>query len=568
MSNLLFYGDNLSILRNEIKDESIDLIYLDPPFKSNATYNILFKGQSGKQSSSQIRVFEDTWRWGMEAENAFDEIMKSGENSNVSEMIRSMRIFLGQNDMMAYLVMMAVRLVELHRVLKPGGSIYLHCDDTASHYIKVLMDAVFGQENYVNNIVWRRATSHNDPKRFGRIADHILFYSKSGGKHFWNGYAAAMPKTEEEIKDAYPSEDERGHYRTADLTGSMHNAKKGSPSSLPWRGYDVHSMGRHWSPPKTGFYARYIEENLLPGYLAIKGVHERLDALDKAGLIHHPKKGKWPGLKRYAAADQGNPPQNIILKPTGFTNYTKGKEYLGYPTQKPLALLEKLIKVSSKKGDVVLDPFCGCGTAVHAAQKLGRKWIGIDVTHLAISLVERRLTDAFPKVKYEVHGTPKDLEGARELAKRDKYQFEWWALSLVKAIPYQGKKRGADSGIDGLVYFQENRDTNERVVIQVKGGASVGVSMIRDLKGTMEREKAPLGLLVTLAEPTAPMKKEAVAAGFHTIYGGEGRRYPKVQIITIEELLGGKTPEIPRIDELAFKKTPRELGEMKPEKLL
>jgi len=283
-NNSLYYGDNLPILRNEIKDESVDLIYLDPPFNSKASYNILFREQTGRKSASQIEAFEDTWHWTEEAETAFGEIIESGNsnNSNIAEMIRAMRRFLGENDMMAYMAMMAVRLIELRRTLKPTGSIYLHCDDTASHYIKILMDAVFGIRRYRNNIVWRRATSHNDPKRFGRIADHILLYSK-GDNPFWDGYAAATQKSDEDMKNAYPSKDERGFFRSDNLTGSLHGASKKSPSTLPWHGYDVYEMGRCWSPPKTGQYARYIDENLLPGYLKTKGVHERLDALDKAG---------------------------------------------------------------------------------------------------------------------------------------------------------------------------------------------------------------------------------------------------------------------------------------------
>lgn len=532
MSNLLFYGDNLSILRDEIKDETVDLIYLDPPFKSDVNYNILFREKSGKHSSSQIRVFEDTWHWSEEAESAYEEIMQmgGGGNTNVSELVRSMRSFLGSNDMMAYLVMMAVRLVELHRILKPSGSIYLHCDPTASHYLKVLIDAAFGSSSFRNEIVWeRRNEKHNlAQKHMGRSHDIILFYGKTEKSLYRKQF---LPYSKEYIESNYKHEDEKGRYTTFPCTNEAGGNKP----------YEFRGITRAWRfEPK------------------------RMEQMFQDGLLVQPNSGSPFRYKKYLRNAEGVPLQDLWsdIPPA------RGNESLGYPTQKPIALLERIIKSSSKKGDVVLDPFCGCGTAVHAAQKLGRKWIGIDVTHLAISLVERRLTDAFPKVKYEVHGTPKDLEGARELAKRDKYQFEWWALSLVKAIPYQGRKRGADSGIDGLVYFQENRDTNERVVIQVKGGANVGVSMIRDLKGTMEREKAPLGLLVTLAEPTAPMKKEAVSAGFHTIYGGEGRRYPKVQIITIEELLEGKTPEIPRIDELGFKKTPRELEEMKSEKLL
>ncbi len=477
--NRLYYGDNFFILRDEIRDESVDLIYLDPPFNSKANYNILFKEQTGKQSSSQIEAFDDTWHWTEEAESAFDNILRSG-NSNITDMINAMRSFLGENDMMAYLVMMAVRLIELHRVLKPTGSIYLHCDPTASHYLKVLMDCVFDGDRFNNEIVWHYYNKYSAGKKvWGRNYDQILFYRKSNNWIF-------NPQREKRDKPVKQLVREN-------IDGVLKN-KKGSDGKVIYRIADDKKVDSVWSLP--------------------------------------------------------------CLQPAN-------PERLGYPTQKPLALLERIIKASSNKGDVILDPFCGCGTAIHAAEKLGRNWIGIDITHLAISLIERRLKDAFPKIQYEVHGTPKDLEGARDLAGRDKYQFEWWALSLIEAVPYQGKKKGADSGIDGVIYFHEDKNTVERVIVSVKGGANVGVSMIRDLKGTMEREKAMLGLLITLAEPTAPMKREAVASRFHTIYG-EKEQFPKIQIVTIEELLDGRKPKLPIFKSMTFRKAKlEEAGEQR-----
>ena len=561
-NNTLYFGDNLNILRQYVADESVDLIYLDPPFNSKATYNVLFQEKSGQQSAAQITAFDDTWQWGAESEATYHEVVTDGPKS-LGDLLQAMRAFLGQNNMMAYLTMMAPRLVELHRVLKVTGSIYLHCDDTACHYIKLLMDAIFGTTAYRNHIVWRRATSHNDPSRFGRITDHILFYAK-GHNPYWDGYAAATHKSAEERQKAYPSKDERGYYRTADLTGPLHGAAKGVPSTLPWHGYDVHAMGRCWSPPKTGTYARYIDEHLLPGYLQIEGVHARLDALDNAGLIHHPQKGKWPGLKRYASADQGTPPQNLILEPIGFTNYNKGKEYLGYPTQKPLGLLEKIIKVSSAEGDVVLDPFCGCGTAIAAAERLNRSWIGIDVTHLAITLIRHRLHDSFGEDlrPYQLIGDPKDLHSAHSLAQHDRYQFEWWALGLVDARPAQDKRKGADAGIDGYInFFDDNSGQAKRVVVQVKSG-NVSVSQIRDLKGVLAREKAAIGLFITLKPPTGPMRKEAAAAGFYQPSHFLDHTFPRVQILTIEELLGGTQAQYPRFaPQATFRQAPRRLRE-------
>jgi hypothetical protein len=239
-----------------------------------------------------------------------------------------------------------------------------------------------------------------------------------------------------------------------------------------------------------------------------------------------------------------------------------GGERLGYPTQKPVALLERIISSSSNPGDLVLDPFCGCGTAVHAAQKLGRAWIGIDVTHLAISLIERRLKDAFADVAFEVHGTPIDLWGARDLALRDKYQFQWWAVSLIDAQPFAGKKKGADGGIDGLIYFKSDPRTTERAIVSVKGGDSVGVPMIRDLKGVLERERAPIGVFLTLSPPTRPMETEAASAGFYEL---GGRRYPRLQILTIEQALAGTKPAIPHVDTgAAFKRASREEPDNQP----
>jgi site-specific DNA-methyltransferase (adenine-specific) len=237
---------------------------------------------------------------------------------------------------------------------------------------------------------------------------------------------------------------------------------------------------------------------------------------------------------------------------------SQAQERLGYPTQKPLPLLERIILASSNEGDVILDPFCGCGTAVHAAQKLERRWIGIDVTHLAISLIERRLKDAFPGTSFDVHGTPKDIDGARALAAQDKYQFQWWAVSLVDAIPYGGKKKGADSGIDGHIYFKPDGKTTEKAIVSVKGGDNVSVPMVRDLGHVTDREKAKVGVFITLTEPTKPMEIEAVKAGY---YETEHGKFPKIQILTIADLFAGKKPHLPWVDPASFRKATQELKE-------
>ena len=377
-SRTIFTGDNLDILRG-INSECVDLVYLDPPFKSDQTY------AAPLDSEAKGAEFRDVWTLSDMKEEWLDEI--EYRRPALFHLINGAKLSHSES-MAGYLTFMAIRLLEMHRVLKPTGSIYLHCDDTASHYLKGVMDALFGSGNYINNIVWKRATSHNDPSRFGRILDHLFLYSK-GPNPCWN--VVATPKSDGELLTAYPSKDERGRYRSDNLTGPRHNAERGSPSTLPWRRYDVFAMNRVWSVPKTGKYAEHIEQNFIPGYREIEGIHDRLDALDEAGLIYHPVKGRWPGLKRYADADTGNPPQNLFTEPQGFTNFsTKSVEYTGWRTQKPLALLERIIKASSNEGDLVLDPFCGCATACIAAEKLGRQWIGIDIAPQAAEVLKDR----------------------------------------------------------------------------------------------------------------------------------------------------------------------------------
>ena len=519
--NRLYYGDNLTVLRGCISDESVDLIYLDPPFNSQATYNVLFKSTAGEQSRAQIEAFDDTWHWGEEAELAFDGVMSSG-NSDAAEMLRAMRAFLKENDMMAYLSMMAVRLLELRRVLKTAGSLYLHCDPTASHYLKLILDAVFGGHCFRNEIIWKRTSSHNDSKRFASINDCLFYYGKSKDA-IWNPQFAKH--NEEYLKSHYNRQDDEGRkYR---LDNIIRSASMGPRPNLAYeyKGYT----------PQWGW----------------RVVREKLEALDAAGRIAWTK-SETPYLVRYLDEQSGAAMPSLWddIPPIN----SQAQERIGYPTQKPQALLERIIKASSNEGDIVLDPFCGCGTTIHAAQKLRREWIGIDVTHLAISLIEKRLKDAFPGIQYEVHGTPKDLDGARDLAARDKYQFQWWAVSLVNAVPFAGKKKGADTGIDGLIYFKPEGKTTEKAIVSVKGGEHVNVAMVRDLAHVVDREKARMGVFITLADSTGPMRTEAVKEGFYeTLYG----KYPKIQILTIRELFEGKQPNIPLV-ESSFKKAPKE----------
>ncbi len=530
--NALYYGDNL-IWMQQWPSDSVDLIYLDPPFNSRQTYNQLFFSDLGG-ASAQARAFEDTWTWGAQAVEDRDAALIIG--GELATAIQGFETMLGRSGMFAYLCHLAPRLHQMRRLLRLTGSLYLHCDDTASHHIKLLLDAVFGAGNYRNAIYWRRATAHNDAKRFGRIADTIFLYAKSDTS-YWRGDASSMQRTEDELRKRYPSSDEFGRYRSSDLTGSE---KSGGESGQAWKGYDIGSRNRHWAVPKTGRYAEWIEKNFIPGYRSIEGVHDRLDALDSAGFIHHPKRGFWPGLKRYAAADLPPSPQNLILDPIGFTNYNKGKEYLGYPTQKPEGLLSQMIEPACPPGGLVMDPYCGCGTALHVAEATGRSWIGIDITHLAIAVVEYRFRERLNQ-QPRVIGRPEDIDAARDLFARDPFQFEAWAVSLIRGMLPNERKSG-DRGVDGRGYAPDNGGRH-LVIAQVKGGKSIGPSVVRELIGTMDSEDALLGVLIAMdSSIVSTAAKSALASGTVRF---KGRVYPRMQLFTIEDYFDGVRPELP-----------------------
>lgn len=474
MTNRLHYGDNLDVLRDRSRfpDECVDLIYLDPPFNSSADYNQLFKTPDGKFADAQVEAFVDTWHWNEHAATAYDEVIRSG-STDVSDLLRAMKVFLGENDMMAYLSMMAIRLIELKRVLKPTGSLFLHCDPTAGHYLKILLDGVFGKLNFRNEIVWCYRKWSITQGQFVRNHDTIFFYSRKNGSQIFN------PLYQE------PS------------AGTM----------------------KRWGGKKQ------------------QAVFE--DGVRKASSTEEKAQSAMPDWWDIS-----------ILNPNS-------KERLGYPTQKPLALLERIIEAASPAGGVVLDPFCGCGTAVHAAEKLGRKWIGIDVTHLAVGLIERRLKHAFPGVAFDVIGKPADLASAERLAREEPYQFQYWITNAVDGVPYQGGKKGADRGIDGYLYFRPDGKELVPAIISVKAGRNIGVAMVRDLRGVIEREGAAAGIFICLANPTRQMEQEAAAAG--VFMAVDGRTYPKVQIFTAAELFQGRLPRLPFVDATAMlKRSPRE----------
>jgi len=530
--NKLYFGDNLKILRDYVEDASVDLIYLDPPFNSQATYNVLFKEKSGEESAAQIMAFEDTWEWGLESEAVYKEIVTSGPRK-LADLMQALLAFLGRNDMMAYLVMMAIRLVELHRVLKPTGSIYLHCDSTASHYLKLLMDAVFGVQNYRSEVIWNRAASHGGASNYNDVHDAILFYSRSAYPR-WN--PQYQPHDESYIQSHYGLADSDGRrYQLVSAHGS------GQGPARKFRGRMTNPpKGRHWMDQPT------------------------IDRWEAQGRLVFTASG-MPRYKRYIDDTPGKPITNVWADI--FPINSQAQERLGYPTQKPEALLERIIKASSNEGDVVLDPFCGCGTAIAVAERLKRRWIGIDITYLAINLVQRRLRDHFPDdlSAYEIIGAPTDVQGAEALKEISPHQFEWWAVDLVNARPAKDHKKGADTGIDGYInFFDDKSGKAKQVIVQVKSGY-VGVSHVRDLKGVLEREKAAIGALITLREPTKPMLTEAAAAGFYESKEFPGR-YPRLQILTIAELLAGKKLEYPahRVETFtkAERKTKSEQGQM------
>lgn len=520
--NVLYYGDNLDILRRYVKDETVDLIYLDPPFKSDQDYNVLFAERNGSRAAAQIKAFEDTWRWDDTAARSYQEVVEKGP-MKASQAMQGFRTLLGESDMLAYLAMMAPRLVELRRVLKTTGTIYLHCDPTANHYLKILMDAVFAPVNFRNEIVWKRTSAHSDSATCGKAHDLLLLYTKSG-QFVWN-------KEFQPYDQAYIE----SHYRRVDASGRKYRTDNLTAGGLTGGGYEYEWRGvkKLWRCPK-----------------------ETMEELERKGRIYYTRTGTAEYI-RYLDEMPGVSLQDVWTDIPPIN--PQAKERLGYPTQKPEALLERIIRASSNKGEMVLDPFCGCGTAVAVAQRLGRRWIGVDITHLAVALMKHRLRDSFGKrAKYRVVGEPVSVPDAQTLAQNNAYQFQWWALGLVGARPIEQKK-GADKGIDGRIYFHDEADNKKKatkqVVISVKSG-KVSVKDVRDLRGVVGREEAQIGLLITMHKPTKTMRTEAAAGGF---YASSWGKHPTLQILTIEALLAGKQLDSPPMGQVSvtFKKAPK-----------
>jgi DNA modification methylase len=535
-TNALYFGDNLNVLSERLQDgtyrfpgESVDLVYLDPPFNSQRDYSLIFKETSGDRAEAQIKAFDDTWHWGPAARDAFHDVTVTGVNDGripdgVARMLEALVRGLGHNDMSAYLVMMTPRLVQLHRVLKRSGSLWLHCDPTASHYLKLLLDAIFGPDRFMNEVVWKRSSAHSDTTqgalRLGRTHDSLLFYAR-GAEPTRN--IVNVPFSEEYVESHY-SNVEAGtgrRYRKGDLTA----AKPGGDTLYEWTAPDGRTVR-----PYPGRYWAYSRANM--------------EEFERQGRLVYTRTG-MPEYKRYLDEMPGQPLQDIWddIPPIN----SQAKERLGWATQKPLALLERVIALSSNPGDLVLDPFCGCGTALVAAEKLQRRWIGIDITHLSIAIMRARLMDAFALVDVPMHGLPADLGSARMLAadsKDGRYEFQWWALSLIDAKPVGGvQKKGADRGIDGVIAFTE-RDSFKRILVSVKSGRP-SLLHVKELLATLQTEGGAIGILIELDEPTPEMRRAALESGQYEseLWGGS---YERVQILTIAELLEGKKPNVPK----------------------
>lgn len=537
--NRLYYGDNLDVLRQgKIGQESVDLIYLDPPFNSQHVFNVFLKEQDGAAAASQQQAFLDSWDW-PQAAGTYEELRLSG--GKISEAMEAFHAFLGESSLLAYLVMMAPRLTELRRVLKPTGSVYLHCDPTASHYLKILMDAIFGPEQFRNEIIWKRTSAHSSAKRYGPVHDVILFYGVSDETK-WIGRNQEYES--DYVKQRYKRGGERP-WRDENITGS--GIRHGETGQV-WRGFDVTEKGRHWCVPPSD-----------------------LDKMDTEGRIYWPKKkGGWPRQKVFLADAKGVPLQDVWTDISPVNSQARERKEVGYPTQKPEALLERIVRASSSEGDLVLDPFCGCGTTVAVAQRLERRWLGIDITARAIDIIVDRLRRDYPGIEgtYRVEQYPYSATDARRLANEEnsKFHFQRWALERLGVDP-SDIKPGADRGIDGKLYFADGHSgRTKRIVLSVKAGQRVGPETVRELRGVLDRDGFEIGALVTVGKLT-PATAIEMASGRRHYETTDGRRFLRLQHLTIDDIFAGRTVEYPGADKLKFRRRPIVVTEPHPEPL-
>jgi len=545
--NRLFYGDCLTIMR-EMPLGSVDLVYLDPPFNSNRDYNAIYKDETGRPLPDQIDAFNDLWELSEERQRAIRMMPVLMRDYGVEdEVVEFWKIWMNalrntQPRLLAYLSYMTERLLPLRTIVKPTGSIYLHCDPTASHYIKVMMDGIFGHENFRNEIIWQRTQAHGRAKKWGPIHDTILFYTRSDN-YVWN--RVYQKYTEAYLGSHYRYNDDHGQYRLVTLDGP--GVRKGS-SGLPWRGVDPTPKGRHWEVPPDRALPDWFDHP--PGY-ADMTVQDRLEILDAAGLIYWPPRGKFPQYKRYLSVSEGNPVQDVITDIDVINS--RAEERLGYPTQKPLALMKRIIEASTNRGDVVFDPFCGCATTLEAAHVLGRKWVGIDIAIHAIKRVAKVRLEARlglrENVDFVIQGIPHTAEGAQDLWERDKHQFQKWAIEHIDG--FVTSRKTGDGGIDGRLYFSipDQRDLAS-MVIEVKGGKNVDIAVVRSLRGALERDSALMAGLIVMEDlgerKTRNFEREMGALDDLDV---NGVLYPRMQMLTVPEILAGKrfrTPSVAR----------------------
>jgi DNA modification methylase len=499
----LYYGDNLEIMKEKMTSESVDLIYLDPPFNSARNYNMMYTTMTGMPVSEQEEAFCDTWTLGADKIDKMHHMPLIMREYGIDD--RQIQFFDAllpslqhtQPALLSYMIYMVERLLEMKRILKPTGSIYLHCDSTASHYIKLMLDAIFGHNNFRNEIIWKRSNPHNDAKKWGAIHDTIFFYTKSS-KYTWQG--VYTPYDDEYIKNNYKYKDDHGQYSLTSIT-----APGGRGST-----YDFLGITRCW---------RYSIEK-------IKKLYDE-------GLIIQTQQGNVPRFKRYLHTMPGIPIQDVITDISPLMG--NSKERLGYPTQKPVALLERIIQASCPEGGLVFDPFCGCGTTINAALKNKRKWIGCDIAILPVKLIKEQLTSVHrlkENKHFEIDGIPVSYEQADILSVKDKHQFQHWLVEQVGGFPTV--KKSNDKGIDGRLYIKTSEGLKE-MVLSVKGGKSVSTDEIRELRGVLDREdKAVMAGYLSLIEPTQGMYDEAAKAG---MWEHEGVKYPKMQILHVKEIL-------------------------------
>ena len=539
--NKLHYGDCLTVMA-DWKSNYVDLIYLDPPFNSNRQYNAIYKDETGRPLPDQIDAFSDMWELDAERMRAVQTMPIVMRDAGVDDAaVQLWKLWMTalrhtQPRLLAYLSYLTQRLARMKTVLKSTGSIYLHCDPTASHYIKALMDAIFGHTNFRNEIIWKRTSAHNSARRWGPIHDTLLMYSKTD-HYVWN--RVLQPYDDDYLDANYRYEDEHGRYRLTEITGP--GARFGQ-SGQPWRGVDPTQRGRHWAVPQLPSWV-----SRPTGYEQMS-VQDRLDFIDTQGLINWPTNGVMPRFKRHLDIKNGGVPiQDMIwdINPVG------GNEDMGYDTQKPISLLERVIKASSNPGDVVLDPFCGCASTIEAAERLGRRWIGIDIAIHAVKRVARlRLNDRLGLIEgqdYVIEGVPRTLEGAQDLWVRDKYNFQTWAVEQVEG--FVTTKRTADGGIDGRLYFAvPDAPELQSMILEVKGGHNVTIRVVRELKGVLDDDHALMAGLIVLHpisdRQRANFGRFMASAGMLNILGIE---YPRMQILTVADILEGRRFKTPTV---------------------